>query len=102
MKHFQKSISVAIEENKQRHELLEEGRPLYEIDTDVAEETAFSNEEYKRMFKMISIQLFGEIDKDFIQQISNRNLISNTEIAQQKLEEKIQIFSTYILPELEV
>ncbi len=102
MKHFQKYISLAIEENKEKQEMLDLDLPLFECDLTKAEETAFANNEYKRIFKMISIHLFGDVDEDFINKFSNPNLISDSEIAKQNMEKRIELFSTYIKTDHEV
>lgn len=102
MKHFQKCVSLTIEENKQSNILMDNGEPLFLLDKDKVEETVFSNKEYKRMFKMISIHLFGSVDEEFINKFSNPNLISDSEIAKQNMGKRIELFSTYIKSGLEV
>ena len=102
MKQFQKCISLTIEENKQSNILMDNGEPLFFLDKDKVEETVFSNKEYIRMFKMISIHLFGSVDEEFISKFSNPNLITDTEIAKQKMEERIQYFSQFIKTDHEV
>jgi len=93
MRHFQKDIAIHIKKNKQKQEFIELDIPTFETNPIQSEEIAFSNKRYKKLFAKMSERLFGVVDEEFVQKLSNPSLISDTEIALQHLEKKIVYFA---------
>ncbi len=97
IQHYQKNIAIPVEDNRQKQELQEMGLPTYDINPDLSEQTAFANDQFADFNKMISMQMLGRIDKDFINFLGSSNIISETDISKENREKYIEHFAEGIV-----
>ena len=97
IQHYQKNIAIPVEDNRQKQELQEMGLPTYDINPDLSEQTAFANDQFADFNKMISMQMLGKIDKDFINFLGSSNIISETDISKENREKYIEHFAEGIV-----
>ena len=97
IQHYQKNIAIPVEDNKQKQELQEMGLPTYDMNPDLSEQTAFANDQFTDFNKMISMQMLGRVDEDFINFLGSANIISNTDISKENREQYIEHFSEGII-----
>lgn len=97
IQHYQKNIAIPVEDNKQKQELQEMGLPTYDINPDLSEQTAFANDQYADFNKMISMQMLGRVDEDFINFLGSSNIISETDISKENREKYIEHFAEGIV-----
>ncbi len=72
------------------------------MNPDLSEQTAFTNDQFIDFNKMISMQMLGRVDEDFINFLGSPNIISETDIFQKKIEKKyIEHFSEGIIEQEE-
>lgn len=92
MRHFQKDISIPIEENKQKLKFIQRGILISETSLLEAEEISFFNKRYKKLFANMSERLFGFVNEEFVEKLSDRYIISDTKHFMAELEKNIQYF----------
>lgn len=97
IQHYQKNIAIPVEDNKQKQELQEMGLPTYDINPDLSEQTAFENDQFINFNKMISRQMLGRIDENFINFLGSSNIISETDISKENREKYIEHFAEEIV-----
>ena len=97
IQHYQKNIAIPVEDNKQKQELQEMGLPTYDMNPDLSEQTAFANDQFTDFNKMISMQMLGRVDEDFINFLGSANIISDTDISKENREQYIEHFSEGII-----
>ena len=93
IQHYQKNIAIPVEDNRQKQELQEMGLPTYDINPDLSEQTAFANDKFTDFNKMISMQMLGRVDKDFMNFLGSSNIISETDISKENREKYIEHFA---------
>ena len=97
IQHYQKNIAIPVEDNRQKQELQEMGLPTYDINPDLSEQTAFANDKFTDFNKMISLQMLGRVDKDFMNFLGSSNIISETDISKENREKYIEHFAEGIV-----
>ena len=73
------------------------GLPTYDINPDLSEQTAFANDQFTNFNKMISEQMLGRVDADFINFLGSPNIISETDISKENREKHIEYFTEGIV-----
>lgn len=101
IQHYQKNIAIPVEDNRQKQELQEIGLPTYDMNPDLSEQTAFTNDQFIDFNKMISMQMLGRVDEDFINFLGSPNIISETDISKENREKYIEHFSEGIIEQEE-
>lgn len=101
IQHYQKNIAIPVEDNRQKQELQEIGLPTYDMNPDLSEQTAFANDQFIDFNKMISMQILGRVDEDFINFLGSPNIISETDISKENREKYIEHFSEGIIEQEE-
>ena len=101
IQHYQKNIAIPVEDNRQKQELQEIGLPTYDMNPDLSEQTAFTNDQFIDFNKMISMQILGRVDEDFINFLGSPNIISETDISKENREKYIEHFSEGIIEQEE-
>lgn len=97
IQHYQKNIAIPVEDNRQKQELQEMGLPTYDINPNLSEQTAFANDQFTYFNKMISMQMLGKVDEDFINFLGSSNIISETDISKENREKYIEHFAEGIV-----
>lgn len=97
IQHYQKNIAIPVEDNRQKQELQEMGLPTYDIDPDLSEDTARENEQFLQLNEMISMQMLGTVDEEFINFLRNLNFAPKTSYGKEFQEKKIEYFAKGIV-----
>lgn len=71
------------------------------MNPDLSEQTAFANDQFIDFNKMISMQILGRVDEDFINFLGSPNIISETDISKENREKYIEHFSEGIIEQEE-
>lgn len=91
----------SVEDNRQKQELQEIGLPIYDRIQICQNKQHLANDQFIDFNKMISMQILGRVDEDFINFLGSPNIISETDISKENREKYIEHFSEGIIEQEE-